>query len=70
MKQEKLITILNIVLRIIIRINSDKDKKEIWMKKIFLLILLGLAVTSCIVVEDGYRGTRVRVRRPPVIIIG
>ena len=40
------------------------------MKKLFMLLILSLAVTSCIVVEDGYRGTRVRVKRPPLIIIG
>ena len=40
------------------------------MKKLFLILMLSLAVTSCVVVEDGYRGTRVRVRRPPLIIIG
>ena len=41
------------------------------MKKLYMvLILSSLAVTSCVVVEDGYRGTRVRVRRPPLIIIG
>ena len=39
------------------------------MKKLFLILMLALTVTSCIVVEDGYRGTRVRVRRPPLIII-